>query len=231
MVALPEFYKLAWWERIKRTAPPVTESWSNTYKKSINCDNPQGFSQRAHCAAQTKRRINGKTSSQTVKEDLSASQKELAIKLTTLMDKISLVQMPTVNGGKTFIVDLGRRPIVLVNFNGHVIPFYCSTGSGGKANVPAGKWYPFWGVGSDSWFNKGSEALINNFYNSNKLASTAAILNQHLGNLLGNRSIPMAGVSAVNAINQRQRPMSKSDAASDIIKYYARISDQLRAIG
>lgn len=31
------------------------EKWSNDYKKSINCSNPKGFSQKAHCAARKKR--------------------------------------------------------------------------------------------------------------------------------------------------------------------------------
>ena len=30
-------------------------SWSNKYKRSINCDNPSGFSQKAHCAARKKK--------------------------------------------------------------------------------------------------------------------------------------------------------------------------------
>ena len=30
-------------------------SWSDKYKRSINCDNPSGFSQKAHCAARKKR--------------------------------------------------------------------------------------------------------------------------------------------------------------------------------
>ena len=28
---------------------PIFEKWSEKYKKSINCNNPKGFSQRAHC--------------------------------------------------------------------------------------------------------------------------------------------------------------------------------------
>jgi len=28
----------------------LTEKWTNRYKKSINCSNPKGFSQKAHCA-------------------------------------------------------------------------------------------------------------------------------------------------------------------------------------
>jgi len=32
----------------------VDEKWSEKYKRSIDCDNPQGFSQRAHCAGRKK---------------------------------------------------------------------------------------------------------------------------------------------------------------------------------
>ena len=32
----------------------ITEKWSQKYKNSINCSNPKGFSQRAHCAGKKK---------------------------------------------------------------------------------------------------------------------------------------------------------------------------------
>ena len=32
----------------------INESWSEKYKRSINCDNPKGFSQKAHCAGRKK---------------------------------------------------------------------------------------------------------------------------------------------------------------------------------
>ena len=32
----------------------VTEKWSQKYKKSINCNDPKGFSQKAHCAGKRK---------------------------------------------------------------------------------------------------------------------------------------------------------------------------------
>jgi len=32
----------------------ITEEWSQKYKKSINCSNPKGFSQRAHCQGRKK---------------------------------------------------------------------------------------------------------------------------------------------------------------------------------
>jgi len=33
----------------------IDEKWSEKYKKSINCNNPKGFSQRAHCQGRKKR--------------------------------------------------------------------------------------------------------------------------------------------------------------------------------
>ena len=32
----------------------ITEKWSQKYKNSINCSNPKGFSQKAHCAGKNK---------------------------------------------------------------------------------------------------------------------------------------------------------------------------------
>jgi hypothetical protein len=45
-IKYPQYLKLS----------PVTlpEGWSEKYKKSINCSNPKGFSQRAHCAGRKK---------------------------------------------------------------------------------------------------------------------------------------------------------------------------------
>lgn len=38
-----------------KTFKQFQEDWSNKYRKSIDCSNPRGFSQRAHCAARKKR--------------------------------------------------------------------------------------------------------------------------------------------------------------------------------
>ena len=35
--------------------PDVKEDWSDKYKKSIDCNNPKGFSQKAHCAGRKKK--------------------------------------------------------------------------------------------------------------------------------------------------------------------------------
>ena len=33
----------------------IIEAWTHKYKKSIDCSNPKGFSQKAHCAGRKKR--------------------------------------------------------------------------------------------------------------------------------------------------------------------------------
>ena len=35
---------------------PIDEKWTEKYEKSINCNNPKGFSQRAHCQGRNKNR-------------------------------------------------------------------------------------------------------------------------------------------------------------------------------
>ena len=42
----------------------LIEKWTNEYKKSINCSNPKGFSQKAHCEARKKRQKGKKTKSE-----------------------------------------------------------------------------------------------------------------------------------------------------------------------
>ena len=83
------------------------------------------------------------------------------------------------------IVTYAGRPIVVVDVNGVDIPFYISTGSGGKENVPVGKWYPIFGLDKDTgWFNKGgSEDVIANYYNVPSLRSAAEWLDENVGDI------------------------------------------------
>lgn len=47
----------------------LAESWTKKYKKSINCNNPKGFSQKAHCAGRKARQSGKKTKSSSVGEN------------------------------------------------------------------------------------------------------------------------------------------------------------------
>lgn len=75
------------------------------------------------------------------------------------------------------LIQISGRAVVVVDVNGINIPFYMSSGRGGKQNVPSGKWYPFFGVDNRGWFNKTSEEDINNFYGIPEFKSIAQILN------------------------------------------------------
>jgi|TARA_B100002019_G_scaffold290815_1_gene309364 hypothetical protein len=39
----------------KKKGESVEEKWTRKYKRSINCNNPKGFSQKAHCAGRNKK--------------------------------------------------------------------------------------------------------------------------------------------------------------------------------
>ena len=112
------------------------------------------------------------------------------------------------------IVNYDGRIMVLVDVSGTYIPFYISTGEGGKKNVPIGKWYPIFGIG-DSWLNKGTEEDIVNFYGSSKLKSVAQTLDSKLGNLLGTpyEIIPMfwSKGSGKQVINTHLHPVNNED--------------------
>ena len=62
--------------------PDVKEDWSDKYKKSINCNNPKGFSQKAHCAGRNKKETIMNLKSliqQTIKEVLSENERETKV--------------------------------------------------------------------------------------------------------------------------------------------------------
>ena len=61
----------------------ILEKWSSKYKRSINCNNPKGFSQKAHCAGRRKRKRGGKTKSRPVEsimENKMENLKEFVVK-------------------------------------------------------------------------------------------------------------------------------------------------------
>ena len=53
---------------MKDKTKEMQEDWSNKYKKSIDCNNPKGFSQKAHCQARKLRQSGKETKSQPVNE-------------------------------------------------------------------------------------------------------------------------------------------------------------------
>lgn len=112
--------------------------------------------------------------------------------------------------GKTKVLDIAGRKIILIDINGVNCPFYLSTGHGGKKDVASGKWYPFFGIGSDGWFNKSSGLEINTYYGIELLKYYAQYLDKTYGDISKDDSYPKAAglskegktLSHISAINR-----------------------------
>lgn len=100
-------------------------------------------------------------------------KKEDAKKLTGL----EFIQMPD-TGDETISVSYFGRPFVIVKDGTDFIPYWMSTGKGGKTNVKRGMWYPVVGM-SPKWINKEGNGLIE-YYGSKRLKKYAKILDEHL---------------------------------------------------
>ena len=75
-----------------------------------------------------------------------------------------------------------ERAILLVSVGGKKLPFYISTGSAGKTDVPTGKWEFFGGI-SNGWFRKGNLENILTHYNSPELKQIADALDGKIGDI------------------------------------------------
>jgi hypothetical protein len=69
-VGSKEIQEYGWWleegKEVIKLVDLIPETWTKKYKKSIDCSNPKGFSQRAHCAGRRKRKRGGQTKSKPV---------------------------------------------------------------------------------------------------------------------------------------------------------------------
>ena len=78
---------------------------------------------------------------------------------------------------------VGGRAIVMVKVGNKKLPFYISTGSAGKTDVPTGKWEFFGGIRSDGWFRKRGPDEIISHYGSAELRQIANALDNNIGDL------------------------------------------------
>ena len=141
------------------------------------------------------------------------------------------------NTGHSKILNIGGRHTVLAWMRGTKVPFYISTGLGGKENVESGKWYPHFGKGKDGWINKADQDSINNHYGSSHLKRVADWLNDNLGDTRGNHGffgddsgVPVVDSSKgvhIDAINADLNPISHD---GDVTAGRQNIGNTLRRI-
>lgn len=135
--------------------------------------------------------------------------------------------------GKSKVVDYGGRKIVVADVNGVKVPFYLSSGFGGKTNVPSGKWYPFFGIGSDGWINKTSQEDIANYYGDEDLKRVSQTLDATVGDIRGNNTIPRVGDSGshIGFINSGLDPAENQtpETLNKVTKNINSILEKIRA--
>ena len=117
------------------------------------------------------------------------------------------------------IVNYSDRAIVVVEVNGHRVPFYLSSGQNPKPGVKPGAWYPIFGIGANGWINKGSSKGIAEYYGSSQLRSIAAKLDSKIGDIRDQLSdstkfgwIKSDGIAAVN---QGLKPVNSGGGIAD----------------
>jgi hypothetical protein len=136
--------------------------------------------------------------------------------------------------GKSKIIDYADRKIVLFDINGIRIPFYLSSGHAGKKDVAAGKWYPFFGIGSDYWFNKGHQSDINKYYEIGILKSIAQSLDSNIGDIRNDKTIPKVAPNGIHldTINRDLTP-TEHGMSYTVNKFYdsvKRIKEKLESL-
>jgi hypothetical protein len=118
------------------------------------------------------------------------------------------------SSGQADIIDYGGRKIVMREVNGVLVPFYLSTGLGGKKDAASGKWYPFFGIGADGWINKTSGKEMADYYGSKALRQAAEELDSTVGDIRQDENIPKVGATGahIDFINQNLTPAENSKA-------------------
>ena len=145
--------------------------------------------------------------------------------------KDNLFNSPTDNNSvnTTGLFSYEQRPFVLANINGKQVPFYQSTGSGGKKNVPAGTWYPVVGMAEDGWIMKGSEEEINTFYGIKEFEDTALNTNLTSGIQIDMKLINFDGVNYLDYRKTVQSIMAYKMADVDnitlVYSFYESLSE------
>jgi len=123
-----------------------------------------------------------------------------------------------VSSGSTDVIRFGapgdERVAVMRNINGVNVPFYLSTGKGGKTDVPAGKWYPFFGIGSEGWVNKTGGKEMVNYHGSEAFRMVARELDSTIGDIRAD--IPKytkAPLSGLGFLNEGLNPVNNGPGA------------------
>jgi hypothetical protein len=149
-----------------------------------------------------------------------------------LMNGPKRLPLPGSNG-MNIVKSPGNPPriVVVVDVDGIPMPFYISTGSGGKTNPP-GHWYEFWGVGPNGWFNKTTQEEIDIHYGSAKLKAVCDQLDSTVGDIRNMADIiPVMTPADVAVMNTSKRPLSSTDVRNMTPEEFDRWAKKVGTMG
>lgn len=115
-----------------------------------------------------------------------------------------------------------ERGIAAISFGRLRIPYYQSSGMATKPGVFAGNWYPFFGIGSDRWFNKleNDDQHTGNYYGSEKLREMASLLDGFCDARFAKSLPEVDGESAqdvIDFLNRDMKPIAIVDKGIDVV--------------
>ena len=146
----------------------------------------------------------------------------------------ALCDIPTQKGDSLVkIGEAGGRDMVVLNINGHRIPFYRSTGLGGKIDVESGKWYPFLGMAErGAWLNKTSGSDIASYYESPQLREIANALDKKYPVTNDRKNVPPLDRNAVTAEINSTLPALPADSEdqSDVNDITSKNRDYIKSV-
>lgn len=136
------------------------------------------------------------------------------------------------SSGTSRVINFGGRMMVLVRIGGRKVPFYLSTGKGGKADVPDGKWYPFFGIGADGWINKTGGKDMTSYYGSEELRQKAEELDRVLGDIRNDEAVPKVAAtgSHIDAINASFPNVTDNGRNDTLTKVQQSIADTVGGV-
>jgi len=137
------------------------------------------------------------------------------------------IKSPLWNNEELMILNDGGRDVILIDLGTIKLPFYRSSGEGGKERVATNKWYPIFGIAG--WFNKPSQTQIINYYGSKLLKATAQKLDSILKeDNCGFNLVSYQKESALQIINQDLSPVSNKE---DTAGFCSNIANVLSKVG
>ncbi|MGJ0509883.1 MAG: hypothetical protein ACR652_22710 [Methylocystis sp.] len=114
-------------------------------------------------------------------------QSEKASSRNELLSRLEDIPFSTQSACK--LVRYHGRVFAAAKFGNFRMPFYLSSGARPKPGVVPGRWYPFFGLGPDSWINKFVKGMPH-YYWSPKLTEVAQKLDATYGDIRENPGVP-----------------------------------------